>query len=131
MSETVIDLPYPPSVNRLWRRGAEGMFLSKEYVAWKKAADNLALATAVLRGRKRIDGAFEAHVVLARDQRGRNSDLDNHGSKAVLDWAQRVELIANDKHCERLVVEYGEAPHGCRLVLTPLRNPDCDGTAVK
>jgi Holliday junction resolvase RusA-like endonuclease len=114
LTETVIDLPPPPSVNRLWRRGTKGMVLSPAYVAWRVQADKLALASGAFRGRVRIDGAFEAHVTLARGRRG---DLDNYGSKAVLDWAQSRELIENDKHCQRLVVEYGEAPHGCRLIL--------------
>jgi hypothetical protein len=35
----------------------------------------------------------------------------------VLDWAQSRELIADDKHCERLTVTWGEAPYGCRLIL--------------
>lgn len=123
MIESTIDLPFPPSTNKLWRKTPRGigMMLSKEYLAWKKNADKRLMANRGLAGRKKITGPFTAHLTLrssGRDIGGINQrgDLDNK-IKAVLDYAQRVELIADDKFCERLLVEWGEAPEGCRLIL--------------
>jgi hypothetical protein len=45
-------------------------------------------------------------------------DLDN-GLKALIDYLRRIELIEDDspKHMRRLVVEFGLAPMGCRVVV--------------
>jgi|SRR5581483_7072708 len=110
-----LDLPMPPSVNRIWRAretGGRPVFLSTKYRNWKQEAETLALQLGQCRGVKRIDGPFQAHIVLQH----RRGDLDNR-VKAVLDIAQEWELIKNDSNCVRLLVEYGEAPYGCRLIL--------------
>jgi Holliday junction resolvase RusA-like endonuclease len=116
-ADIVIDLPYPPSVNRIWRAnkaGPKAVSISPEYRTWKKHADGLALSMAQFRGVKTIVGPFEAKIVLKR-QRG---DLDNR-SKGVLDWLQSRGVIADDKYCERLTMEWGEAPTGCRVTVRP------------
>lgn len=113
--DTVLDLPCPPSVNRIWQRkkaGKKSVFLSAEYVSWKRNADSLSIALGQCRRVKCIKGPFEAHIILQRS----HGDLDNR-IKALLDWAQSRELIQNDKFCERIVAEWGTAPHGCRLIL--------------
>jgi len=48
-------------------------------------------------------------------------DLDNC-CKVLIDYLRRIELIANDapKNMRRLVVEWGEAPEGVRVEVTPL-----------
>lgn len=112
---TVLDLPIPPSVNRIWQHkkaGKKQVFMAPEYRRWIKQADMCVLATAQLRGVKRIDGLFEAEIALQRTA----GDLDNR-IKAVLDYAQSRALIANDKNCERVTAFWGEAPRGCRLTL--------------
>lgn len=111
----VIDLPYPPSINRIWRAnkaGPQHVSKSPEYRAWLRHADQITLATAQFRGLKTIMGPFEAKIVLKR-QRG---DLDNR-AKGVLDWLQSRLVVADDKFCERLVMEWGEAPAGCRVTV--------------
>lgn len=110
-----VDLPYPPSTNRIWRANRAGpkrVSISPEYEQWKRAADKLAIALGGVKHVKQLNGPFEALIILKR-QRG---DLDNR-VKGVLDWAQSRNLIADDKHCERLTVTWGEAPYGCRLIL--------------
>jgi Holliday junction resolvase RusA-like endonuclease len=85
-----VHLPYPPSTNRIWRAnraGSKRVSISPEYDQWKRAADKLAIALGGCRHIKRIDGKFEALIILKR-QRG---DLDNR-VKGVLDWAQSREL---------------------------------------
>jgi hypothetical protein len=55
------------------------------------------------------------------DERHCGLDLDN-GIKALLDYARRIELVRDDspRYLRRLVVEWSEAPRGCRLMLTPV-----------
>lgn len=110
-----IHLPKPPSVNRIWRSnksGAGRVSISPEYKAWKRHADMLATSMAALRGVKKIQGPFVATIVIKRGP----GDLDNR-IKGVLDWAQSRGLVRNDRDCEELTIRYGEAPHGCVLIL--------------
>ena len=70
-------------------------------------------------GLKEVAGDFAAHVKVGPSR----TDLDNVGSKALLDWAQSRNLIANDKYLKRLSVERvssTDAPEGCRLTLMEL-----------
>lgn len=115
--EFSVDLPCPPSVNRVRRIDGKGARLLK---AWHKRADVLLMGA---RGRTRqplpigrIKGPFEAHIVISDKLTG--IDLDN-GIKAILDYAVRIELVPDDaqKYFRRLVVEWGPALEGCRLTL--------------
>lgn len=117
--DIVLDLPSPPSVNRTrkinWaaRRAVE---------AWKNVAHAYVLAA---KGRSVAPlkltkiPKFELTVTLSRHHT--RIDLDN-GLKAVIDYCRQIELIEDDspKHMCRLVVEYGLAPHGCRVVVRPM-----------
>lgn len=120
--DVVVDLPYPPSVNRLWRataeHGEQSVYLAPTYVSWKKAADALLLT---YRGWRQptIKGAFSIDIGLSPPKGHKRGDIDNR-VKAVLDFIQRVSIIENDKHCQRLLVEWvgiEHAPHGCRVTV--------------
>jgi Holliday junction resolvase RusA-like endonuclease len=120
----IIDLPCPPSVNRIWRAnraGANKVSKSAEYKSWLKRADALAMSTGQFRGLKTIAGPFEATIILKRIP----GDLDNR-AKGVLDWLQSRAVISDDKYCERLVLEWGDAPTGCRVTVRP-RKPTLKG----
>lgn len=117
--QVVLDLPMPPSVNRIWRANRAGpnkVSKSEEYKKWLKHADSVAMSMAQFRGLKTIVGPFEAKIVLRRQQ----GDLDNR-AKGVLDWLQSRGVVVDDKFCERLVLEWGEAPVGCRVTVTPIQ----------
>lgn len=122
-SGIVIDLPFPPSVNRLWRSsnkdGRSQVYLSPSYVKWKKAADLLMMTGGRGWRSAKIPGHFAAEIMLCPTKGRTRGDIDNR-VKAVLDYAQRAEIVADDKHCQRLLVEWVDAamaPHGCRLTL--------------
>jgi Holliday junction resolvase RusA-like endonuclease len=106
--EIVLDLPPPPSTNRLWRSARRRVFRSKVYLDWIRAADAEILARRQM-PKKRIGGLFAAHVTLSQKVRG---DIDNR-IKGLLDFLQSREIIRNDSDCKRLVVERGEAAAGC------------------
>lgn len=118
----VVDLPYPPSMNRIWRSSSAAagkqVYLAPSYVKWKGHADALLMST---RGwtKKRVAGPFEIEIDLCCPTNYPRGDLDNR-IKAVLDYLQRAEVISNDKNCVRLVVQWVEqylAPHGCRATV--------------
>jgi Holliday junction resolvase RusA-like endonuclease len=121
-----IDLPLPTSTNRIWRRGharstgRTWTYLSKSYVTWKgKAAEALKEQFPQLPAR--IDGPFDVRLVITRAKRYK-LDLDNR-IKACLDFCAQSELIEDDKFQNRVLVEWGRAPMGARLTLTPAQ-PD-------
>lgn len=120
-----LDLPPPPSTNKIWMRskaGKRAVFTSPEYSAWKRAADDLIASMAQFRGVKPIGGAFEAHIILS--EKHTRIDLDN-AAKATLDYAVRCNLVIDDgpQYLRKLLIEWGYAPHGCRLILRP-REPN-------
>lgn len=122
-----LDLPFPPSVNRIWRQAAKAgknrIRLAGDYIKWKADADVRVIVNKTWR-RVCIQGHFEAHIAL-NSEIGRWGDLDNR-IKAILDWAQSRALVTNDKNCRRLIVEWvqhASAPEGCRLTLREMVMP--------
>ena len=111
--ETVMDLPMPPSTNEIWRRAGAKIILSGAYNDWRKRADMAVIANGCWRERVKMPGKFSADIIFNSKLRRKNMDLDNR-IKAVLDWAQRVELITNDCLCEEV-----------RARWMPINGPDC------
>lgn len=117
--EIAIDLPFPPSTNRLHGRSASSRkyFRRSKYESWLSNAD----AMVTLHGsypRPKLDGKFEA-TLLFDEGAGKNSDLDNR-IKATLDWVVSREVVTDDRYCRRLVaqwVPHERAPYGCKLIL--------------
>lgn len=123
-----IALPFPPSVNALWRIGRSGggkrfLYKTKAYRSWLQAADIEWLSQKPRGPFKTIDGPFKAQVLLSRPDR-RSRDSDNY-LKAPLDFAQRVGIISND--CNSLEsravwVTDEEAPEGMVLIIDPVNS---------
>lgn len=117
--QCIMDLPWPPSTNEIWRQVGQRVILSKVYRSWKYQADMAVIANGCWRKRVTMPGAFTALVLLDRGMRTPAMDVDNR-IKAPLDWAQRVELVVNDCLCEEATARWvatAEAPRGARLVL--------------
>jgi Holliday junction resolvase RusA-like endonuclease len=115
-SDIILDLPAPPSVNKTRRVDWAATRCVK---AWHNVADAYVLAA---KGRQisplRLEKVprFELHIVMSEHHS--KIDLDN-GLKALIDYLRKIELIEDDspKHMRRLVVEFGLAPHGCRVTV--------------
>lgn len=118
--EVTVDLPLPPSVNSIWRHVRGRTIRSVVYRDWIARADAVLMASpSAWRGRT-IMGPCEAWLTF--NVEAGIGDLDNR-IKAILDYAQRVELVDNDKLIMRLVAEWAQpvrAPAGCRLILKEL-----------
>lgn len=120
VAEIALDLPFPPSVNQIWRsaRKGAGVYSSPGYVKWKKAADALMYTSSGWRS-KRISGYFTAEILVCPPKGHPRGDLDNR-IKAILDHLQRCGIIADDKYCQRLSAEWVErprAPEGARVTV--------------
>lgn len=112
VAETVrLDLPFPPSINALWRRGRTGMYRSPTYMTWINAAGT-ALS---LQKPGRIDGNYIIALELERKD-NRRRDCDNL-IKAVSDLLELHGVIEDDCLCEGLTVAWSPRVSGCRVVL--------------
>jgi len=96
-------LPWPPSVNRLWRAARGRMHLDPKAREWREEAQwRLRLRW----GRQPpLEGPVVVHI-LAVPPDNRKRDLDNLG-KAVLDALQGV-VIGDDSQVRRLVLDRTE-----------------------
>lgn len=113
--DIVLDIPVPPSVNRSRRVDWAAM---KKVNAWKAKADLTLMANGQYRKAKphAIKGQYELTIVL--NEKTCRLDQDNP-IKPAIDYLRKLGLITDDskKYGRRLVVEWGEAPEGCRLIL--------------
>jgi Holliday junction resolvase RusA-like endonuclease len=115
---TTLDLPMPPSTNRLWRSrighgGKPQFYIAPRYATWKRTCDNLALAN-----RKEwvpVLGPYRITVTFDRSRT--RADQDNL-VKAINDWLQKAGLIENDQLAVKTIIQWGKAPSGCRVVLS-------------
>jgi Holliday junction resolvase RusA-like endonuclease len=114
---TILDIPVPPSVNRsrMINRAALSIIDT-----WQKRCDVLLMANGQYRAATKFTGPFELEITL--DEQQCAADLDNI-IKAAVDYLRRVELIRNDspQYFRRLLVQWGDAPEGCRLELSKPR----------
>lgn len=114
MPTITVDLPWPPSANKIWRSGNRRVYRSQKYNSWFKEAFYVFKESRP----KKIDGIFSAEIILYPPD-DRHSDIDNR-IKVLLDLAQKVGVIENDRFCRGLNVVHGgkEAPSGrARLIL--------------
>lgn len=115
--DTVMDIPVPPSLNR-----ARKIDWSKypEVKAWQKHCDTTLMANGQYRAAKKTkpNGRYELTIIL--DEHQTKLDLGNV-EKLANDYLKRVELVIDDgpKYCRRIVIEFGIAPTGCRLIVRP------------
>jgi len=113
-----LDLPPPVSVNRTrridWRR-------HNKSVEWVKLADQfVTVAKAAKKVRFDRIPQYELHITLSADHS--KVDLDN-AVKLVADYLHKRDITEDDgpANMRKLVVEYGHAPAGTRVVITPIK----------
>ena len=106
-----IDLPPPLSVNATRR---VNWAAKPKMDAWKARADAMVYAVGGVRKIGKLNGKFEVRICL--DDKLCRIDADNT-AKLLIDYCRNLGLIVNDskKFMRRLVIEWGDAPTGCRL----------------
>lgn len=121
MPVITIDLPFPVSVNRIWRSGQGKTYRSEPYLRWITQANGHWLEQKPKLKIKRIDGLYTLHVVYCPPDK-RSRDLDNL-VKCLNDFAQGAGIVLNDAQCRELHLVWGsaeEAPLGARLTFTSM-----------
>ena len=115
-----LNLPLPPSTNRIWRSGKSKsgkvvVYRDKKYLAWQKAAGwSLAEQKISLFVPKPINKPYRMTLEVAA-----RGDVDNR-IKAIGDLLQSMGVVVNDSLCESVLakkVTKEEAPTGCRIIL--------------
>jgi len=114
--DLTIDLPVPPSTNKVRKIDYAGRRLVK---AWHANCDALLISNGQVRGRKRIDGQYEVRIVV--DEKATKCDLANL-EKSAIDYLVDIDLVKDDgkKHLRRLTMEWGHAPQGIRMIVKPM-----------
>jgi crossover junction endodeoxyribonuclease RusA len=98
----VLELPFPPSVNTYYRRGAHATYMSKAGREYKQAvAEYVSCNDFPKFGNKRLSVSM---VVWPRDRRV--FDIDNR-IKSVLDSLQDAGLFDNDSQIDELSIYRG------------------------
>ena len=115
--DIVLHLPPPVSVNKTRRIDWTGQQAVKN---WKRLADQFVM---VAKSRKevrfdRLD-RYELHITLSED----HCELDtDNGLKLIIDYLRNRDITAGDAkgQLRKLLVEWGYAPAGVRVVVKPL-----------
>lgn len=111
----VLDLPAPPSVNRLWRVGKGRVYRSPKYVEWLLEAGLEIMAQKPKLACKAIKGPYALVIKMA--PRSSLADADNF-IKAISDLLQKHNMIENDRLCRKLLVVWDEKLSvACRVSL--------------
>jgi Holliday junction resolvase RusA-like endonuclease len=115
MMTICLNLPLPPTVNGIYRYGKGRLYKAEGYKQWQTDA-----GWAIKEQRHRqmpVNGHFTSHIILSQERRG-VSDIDNR-LKALFDLLETHDLIKNDRLQDKLTVEWGEAPEGCKVYIWP------------
>lgn len=97
-----VTLPFPPSVNNIWRGGKGGRhYLSAKYKSWREAA--ALIAKSQTKG-KQIKGPYALQINVSRPDK-RKRDLDNL-LKAVVDLLVHVGVTSDDSELQMIEAQW-------------------------
>jgi crossover junction endodeoxyribonuclease RusA len=119
-----VTLPYPPSVNRLWRQARKRVIRSTQYESWLNAASWFVRDAVLKTGdRKGVSGPYALYVRLCPpDKRAR--DLDNT-LKAISDALKEGAAIEGDHLCQYIEAQWDPSVEGAQVSVleTQMRMP--------
>lgn len=110
----MLQIPVPPSANRLWTRTRTGMCKSTEYCNWLTEAGWKVKA----QHPKAIHGPYKLSIKVAKSTCGKHCDLDNL-IKPTNDLLQQLRLIEDDKLCQKVSAEW-VAGIGVTVLVEPM-----------
>lgn len=117
---TLLDVPIPPSTNRLYRRvftkeGKEGRALTLQHARWRKAFGRHLMTVK----RPKIEGPWQVEIILPPDCRTDTSNV----VKAAEDALVHFEVVPDDRFAEGSFARRGTATlpfGGCTIVVRSL-----------
>lgn len=112
MTTQTIELPYPPSVNAMWRSVRGRAILSAQGRAYYAAA----ALRIYQQGVGKVDGRLAVRIEASPPDK-RRRDLDNL-FKATLDALTKGGVYGDDSQIDRLEIVRGPVIPGGRLVVT-------------
>ncbi|RCL03036.1 MAG: crossover junction endodeoxyribonuclease RusA [Candidatus Tokpelaia sp. JSC189] len=109
-----LDLPFPPSVNGLYRNGGmkKGRHRTARYKAWVREA-----SLCVGEVHRKAMSAYSLLIVLKRPDR-RMRDLGNY-EKAISDLLVSHGVVRDDSDCCSLMMKWHDAMDGAGMVSSP------------
>jgi crossover junction endodeoxyribonuclease RusA len=114
-----INLPFPPSVNALYKNRNGGRCKTKKYTDWEAAAQAMFLT------QKRNHHTKPVAVnIFATPPDNRRRDIDNI-AKATLDFLVKMAVLADDSLIRVLHIAWTEKPQGIYVIIEDM--PDASG----
>lgn len=101
-----LQLPFPPSANRLWRRAGHTIHKSKTYTDWLREAGWQVIAQKA----GGIAGPYTLHIQAKRPDK-RRRDIDNI-IKPISDLLMSVGAVDDDSHCEMVSARWVTSGEG-------------------
>lgn len=112
--EWAVTLPYPPSLNMMWRRAGQCTYLSEKGRQFRANAVSVIRDVSAMRDAK-IESRVEVRITLHAPTK-RSYDVDNF-AKAVLDALTHAGFWVDDSQVDRLTLERGDVRKGgCAVV---------------
>ena len=120
----ILRLPYPPSVNRYWRRLGNRTILSRAAREFRSRVKDLWYVQKWVYRRESLGSALVQVSLMIHPPDNRRRDLDNV-LKAVLDAIEAAGIIEDDSQVRRLELAFGDCVDGGSVTITigPIR---CD-----
>lgn len=118
-----LKLPYPPSVNRYWRRLGNRTVLSRAARQYRRHVADLWFVQKYIYMQVGFDTQPVAMSLVVKPPDKRRRDLDNV-LKAIFDAIEHSNIIADDSQIKKLVIEFGEpCPPGSVVLSLSLYEP--------
>lgn len=112
-SSTVLELPMPPSVNKIWSPRKGGIRLSDAYRLWRDEAG----WRLRLQRPQRVAGSVVALISVERHEA--SADIDNR-VKAILDLLVTHDVIDDDRFVTGLAISWAPAANRlARIMILP------------
>ena len=112
-NKVTLELPFPVTLNKIWRLGRHGFHKSQQYSAWLKEAGNMIN----IQKPGRVEGNYCLSVSLCRPDR-RKRDLDNIAAKGVNDLLVRHGIVEDDSLCVETSSRWVEDGPACLVVVS-------------
>jgi crossover junction endodeoxyribonuclease RusA len=109
---STLDLPLPPSTNRLWRAGRGRVYRSKRYMSWCRDAG----WELNLQRPSRLTGAVVVTIAAGKPDK-RRRDIDNL-AKSTLDLLVAHQVIEDDAKLVSITSRWDETIAPGRIAVT-------------